>query len=245
MEEATWVTILVLHGARPAHTGVASRDAINDICERAVEITFSLHAPAFAADPRPCPGDRCALLAFRAEPRSRTTCGSPHPVHLDANLGQRGIGGLALLRPLHVGHRLSGGLFGAAHLVREFADPVLPVGDLEQGCGTGIEGCVESTPSFPHRLPASGTLRCVGSEVAKPAAARDEDKSTKDIGDVIEAYLALQVSRAKAEELESVQRASSSMTQGTPSKPDTLRRARPRRSSPGAKAGPATPRHRA
>ena len=114
---------------------------------------------------------------------------------------------------------------------------------------------VESNPEISHTVSnleehfdawsgGDGAIPLAG--MAKPAAARDEDKSTKDIGDVIEAYLA-QVSRAKAEELESFQRASRVDDSGTPSKPDTLEdvlaRVEARRKGKGP--GPATPRHRA
>ena len=74
----------------------------------------------------------------------------------------------------------------------------------------------------------------------------EKNAPTKDIGDVIEAYLA-QVSRAKAEEIESVQRAPRVDGTETPSKPDTLEdvlaRVEARRKGKGP--GPATPRHRA
>ena len=57
--------------------------------------------------------------------------------------------------------------------------------------------------------------------MGQPPAARGEEKATKDIGDVIEAYLA-QVSRAKDEEIQSVQRAPRVDNPEEPPKPDTL-----------------------
>ena len=118
-----------------------------------------------------------------------------------------------------------------------------------------IEKLVESNPDISHTVSnleehfdawsgGDGAIPLAG--MAQPAAARDEDKSTKDIGDVIEAYLA-QVSRAKAEEIESVQRAPRVDGTETPSKPDTLEdvlaRVEARRN--GKEPGSSSPRHRA
>ena len=73
-----------------------------------------------------------------------------------------------------------------------------------------------------------------------------EEKTPKDIGDVIEAYLA-QVSRAQDEEIESVQRAPRTEESEEPSTPDTiedvLARIEARRNGQGP--GPSAPRHRA
>ncbi|MBF1088000.1 MAG: PAC2 family protein, partial [Schaalia sp.] len=77
-------------------------------------------------------------------------------------------------------------------------------------------------------------------------ASGSEEKSPKDIGDVIEAYLA-QVSRAQDEEIESVQRAPRTEEVTEPPKPDTiedvLARIEARRNGRGP--GPSAPRHRA
>ena len=158
---------------------------------------------------------------------------APLSTFVQIRLGQRGIGGLALL--------------GA---VPYYMSDTGSAQDQEN-----IEKLVESNPEISHTVSnleehfdawsgGDGAIPLAG--MATPAAARDEDKSTKDIGDVIEAYLA-QVSRAKAEELESVQRASLVDDSETPPKPDTLEdvlaRVEARRKGKGP--GPATPRHRA
>ena len=172
---------------------------------------------------------------------------APLSTFVQIRLSQRGIGGLALLGAVPYYMSDTGYPAASSALLTSFAkfsDLSLPVGDLEQGAAQdqeNIEKLVESNPEISHTVSnleehfdawsgGDGAIPLAG--MAKPAAARDEDKSTKDIGDVIEAYLA-QVSRAKAEELESVQRASRVDDSETPSKPDTpRRRARPRRSSP-------------
>ena len=186
---------------------------------------------------------------------------APLSTFVQIRLSQRGIGGLALLGAVPYYMSDTGYPAASSALLTSFAkfsDLSLPVGDLEQGAAQdqeNIEKLVESNPEISHTVSnleehfdawsgGDGAIPLAG--MAKPAAARDEDKSTKDIGDVIEAYLA-QVSRAKAEELESFQRASRVDDSGTPSKPDTLEdvlaRVEARRKGKGP--GPATPRHRA
>lgn len=82
--------------------------------------------------------------------------------------------------------------------------------------------------------------------MGQPPATGAEEKTPKDIGDVIEAYLA-QVSRAQDEEIESVQRAPRAEEVEEPAKPDTLEdvlaRVEARRRGEGP--GPSSPRHRA
>ena len=186
---------------------------------------------------------------------------APLSTFVQIRLGQRGIGGLALLGAVPYYMADTGYPAASSALLTslaKFADLSLPVGDLEQGAAQdqeNIEKLVESNPDISHTVSnleehfdawsgGDGAIPLAG--MAQPAAARDEDKSTKDIGDVIEAYLA-QVSRAKAEEIESVQRAPRVDGTETPSKPDTLEdvlaRVEARRN--GKEPGPSSPRHRA
>ena len=82
--------------------------------------------------------------------------------------------------------------------------------------------------------------------MGQPPMTSGDEKASKDIGDVIEAYLA-QVSRAQDEEIESVQRAPRTEESAEPAKPDTvedvLARVEARRRGQGP--GPSSPRHRA
>ena len=260
--------ILVLHGAEPDSHWESFTNAINGICERAgVEITFSLHGvPSGVPHTRPPPvhvqaTDASLLPSGGTKIANHMQFPAPLSTFVQIRLGQRGIGGLALLGAVPYYMSDTGYPAASSALLTsfaKFADLSLPVGDLEQGAAQdqeNIEKLVESNPEISHTVSnleehfdawsgGDGAIPLAG--MAKPAAARDEDKSTKDIGDVIEAYLA-QVSRAKAEELESFQRASRVDDSGTPSKPDTLEdvlaRVEARRKGKGP--GPATPRHRA
>ena len=82
--------------------------------------------------------------------------------------------------------------------------------------------------------------------MGEPPAVSGEDKAPKDIGDVIEAYLA-QVSRAQDAESKTVRSPSLAQEEQVPSKPDTiedvLARIEARRNGQGP--GPSRPRHRA
>ena len=260
--------ILVLHGAEPDAHWESFTNAISGICERAgVEITFSLHGvPSGVPHTRPTPvhvqaTDASLLPAGGVKITNHMQFPAPLSTFVQIRMGQRGVGGLALLGAVPYYMADTGYPAAASALLTsfaKFADLSLPVGDLEQGAAQdqeNIEKLVESNPDISHTVSnleehfdawsgGDGAIPLAG--MATPAAARDEDKSTKDIGDVIEAYLA-QVSRAKAEELESVQRASLVDDSETPPKPDTLEdvlaRVEARRKGKGP--GPATPRHRA
>ena len=260
--------ILVLHGAEPDAHWESFTNAINDICKRAgVEITFSLHGvPSGVPHTRPTPvhvqaTDASLLPAGGAKIANHMQFPAPLSTFVQIRLGQRGIGGLALLGAVPYYMADTGYPAASSALLTslaKFADLSLPVGDLEQGAAQdqeNIEKLVESNPDISHTVSnleehfdawsgGDGAIPLAG--MAQPAAARDEDKSTKDIGDVIEAYLA-QVSRAKAEENESVQRAPRVDDAETPSKPDTLEdvlaRVEARRN--GEEPGPSSPRHRA
>ena len=260
--------ILVLHGAEPDAHWESFTNAINDICKRAgVEITFSLHGvPSGVPHTRPTPvhvqaTDASLLPAGGAKITNHMQFPAPLSTFVQIRLGQRGIGGLALLGAVPYYMADTGYPAASSALLTslaKFADLSLPVGDLEQGAAQdqeNIEKLVESNPDISHTVSnleehfdawsgGDGAIPLAG--MAQPAAARDEDKSTKDIGDVIEAYLA-QVSRAKAEEIESVQRAPRVDGTETPSKPDTLEdvlaRVEARRN--GKEPGPSSPRHRA
>ena len=260
--------ILVLHGAEPDSHWESFTEAINDICERAgVEITFSLHGvPSGVPHTRPTPvhvqATDASLLPTRG-PKITNHMQFPAPLStfVQIRMGQRGIGGLALLGA--VPYYLADTGYPAASSalltsLAKFADLSLPVGDLEQGAAQdqeSIEKLVEGSPEISHTVSAleehfdawnggDGAIPLPG--MGQSATTRGEEKGAKDIGDVIEAYLA-QVSRAKEEETQSIQRAPRVDGQQPAAKPDTLEdvlaRLEARRN--GRNPGPSAPRHRA
>ena len=204
--------ILVLHGAEPDAHWESFTNAINDICKRAgVEITFSLHGvPSGVPHTRPTPvhvqaTDASLLPAGGAKITNHMQFPAPLSTFVQIRLGQRGIGGLALLGAVPYYMADTGYPAASSALLTslaKFADLSLPVGDLEQGAAQdqeNIEKLVESNPDISHTVSnleehfdawsgGDGAIPLAG--MAQPAAARDEDKSTKDIGDVIEAYRA-------------------------------------------------------
>lgn len=260
--------ILVLHGAEPDAHWESFTAAIRDICERAgVEITFSLHGvPSVCRTrvPRPSTSRRrtSRLLPSGSNAISNhMQFPSPLSTFMQIRMGQQGIGGARAARGgavLHGGHRLPGRILGPLDLLRQVCGPVAPVGDLEQGAAQdqeSIEKLVEGNPEISHTVSAleehfdawtggAGAIPLPG--MGQPPATGAEEKTPKDIGDVIEAYLA-QVSRAQDEEIESVQRAPRAEEVEEPAKSDTLEdvlaRVEARRRGEGP--GPSSPRHRA
>ena len=260
--------ILVLHGAEPDAHWESFTNAINELCERAgVEITFSLHGvPSGVPHTRPTPVHVQATDASLLPPGSGAISNhmqfpSPLSTFIQIRMGQRGIGGLALLGAVPYYMADTGYPAASSALLTsfaKFADLSLPVGDLEQGAAQDQENIaklVEGNPDISHTVSnleehfdawtgGEGAIPLPG--LGQPPSAGGEEKTPKDIGDVIEAYLA-QVSRAQDEEIESVQRASRIEESVEPSKPDTiedvLARIEARRNGQGP--GPSAPRHRA
>ncbi len=186
---------------------------------------------------------------------------SPLSTFMQIRMGQRGIGGLALLGAVPYYMADTGYPAASSALLTsfaKFADLSLPVGDLEQGAAQDQENIaklVEGNPDISHTVSnleehfdawtgGEGAIPLPG--LGQRPSAGGEEKTPKDIGDVIEAYLA-QVSRAQDEEIESVQRAPRTEESEEPSKPDTiedvLARIEARRNGHGP--GPSSPRHRA
>ena len=260
--------ILVLHGAEPDAHWESFTNAISGICERAgVEITFSLHGvPSGVPHTRPTPvhvqaTDASLLPAGGATIANHMQFPAPLSTFVQIRMGQRGMGGLALLGAVPFYMADTGYPAASSALLTsfaKFADLSLPVGDLEQGAAQdqeNIEKLVENNPEIAHTVSAleehfdawsGGDGAIPLPSMGQPPAARGEEKATKDIGDVIEAYLA-QVSRAKDEEIQSVQRAPRVDNPEEPVKPDTLEdvlaRVQARRN--GQEPGPSAPRHRA
>ena len=259
--------ILVLHGAEPDAHWESFTAAIRDICERAgVEITFSLHGvPSGVPHTRPTPVHVQAtdesLLPSGGQIANHMQFPSPLSTFMQIRMGQQGIGGLALLGAVPYYMADTGYPAASSALLTsfaKFADLSLPVGDLEQGAAQdqeSIEKLVEGNPEISHTVSAleehfdawtggTGAIPLPG--MGQPPATSNEEMIPKDIGDVIEAYLA-QVSRAQDEEIESVQRAPRNEEVEESAKPDTiedvLARVEARRRGEGP--GPSSPRHRA
>ena len=261
--------ILVLHGAEPDAHWESFTNAINELCERAgVEITFSLHGvPSGVPHTRPTPVHVQATDASLLPPGSGAISNSHRsslprcPPSCRSAWGQRGIGGLALLGAVPYYMADTGYPAASSALLTsfaKFADLSLPVGDLEQGAAQDQENIaklVEGNPDISHTVSnleehfdawtgGEGAIPLPG--LGQRPSAGGEEKTPKDIGDVIEAYLA-QVSRAQDEEIESVQRAPRTEESEEPSKTDTiedvLARIEARRNGKGP--GPSAPRHRA
>lgn len=259
--------ILVLHGAEPDAHWESFTTAISSICERAgVEITFSLHGvPSGVPHTRPTPvhvqATDASLLPSGGRITNHMQFPSPLSTFIQIRLGQRGIGGLALLGAVPYYMADTGYPAASSALLTsfaKFADLSLPVGDLEQGAAQdqeNIEKLVEGNPEVSHTVLAleehfdawtggNGAIPLPG--MGEPPAVSREDKAPKDIGDVIEAYLA-QVSRAQDAESKTVRSPSLAQEEQVPSKPDTiedvLARIEARRNGQGP--GPSRPRHRA
>ena len=157
--------ILVLHGAEPDSHWESFTNAINDICERAgVEITFSLHGvPSGVPHTRPTPvhvqaTDASLLPSGGTKIANHMQFPAPLSTFVQIRLGQRGIGGLALLGAVPYYMSDTGYPAASSALLTsfaKFADLSLPVGDLEQGAAQdqeNIEKLVESNPEISHTV---------------------------------------------------------------------------------------------
>ena len=141
--------ILVLHGAEPDAHWESFTNAINELCERAgVEITFSLHGvPSGVPHTRPTPVHVQATDASLLPPGSGSISNhmqfpSPLSTFMQIRMGQRGIGGLALLGAVPYYMADTGYPAASSALLTsfaKFADLSLPVGDLEQGAAQDQE----------------------------------------------------------------------------------------------------------
>ena len=157
--------ILVLHGAEPDAHWESFTNAISELCERAgVEITFSLHGvPSGVPHTRPTPVHVQATDASLLPPGSGAISNhmqfpSPLSTFMQIRMGQRGIGGLALLGAVPYYMADTGYPAASSALLTsfaKFADLSLPVGDLEQGAAQDQENIaklVEGNPDISHTV---------------------------------------------------------------------------------------------
>ena len=131
--------ILVLHGAEPDAHWESFTNAISGICERAgVEITFSLHGvPSGVPHTRPTPvhvqaTDASLLPAGGATIANHMQFPAPLSTFVQIRMGQRGMGGLALLGAVPFYMADTGYPAASSALLTsfaKFADLSLPVGE--------------------------------------------------------------------------------------------------------------------
>lgn len=204
--------ILVLHGAEPDAKWESFARIVSGLAlEAGVEIVVSFHGiPSGVPHTRPVPVHVQATDASLVpeQPKMAATMRFPAPAttFLQARLAERGVNGMALLAavPFYVAD--TGYPAGASALLRalsDFADLSLPVGELEQGAaedqGT-IGRLLEANPEILQTVGAleehydawtgegSPGMPLGGLDRGEPL--ENPRKSAKDIGDVIEAYLA-------------------------------------------------------
>ncbi|MDC4233070.1 PAC2 family protein [Actinomyces sp. B33] len=257
--------ILVLHGPEPDARWESFAACVAGIAERAgVEISFAFHGiPSGVPHTRPVPvhvqTTDASLLPDQPQMANVMQFPAPMTSFLQYRLAERGVGGMNLLGAVPYYMADTPYPSASSALLRslsEFADLTLPVGDLEQGAaqdqGT-IEQLIEANPDIMHTVTMleqhydmwtgeGGAIPLNG--LGQRAGVSQAAKTPKDIGDVIEAYLA-NVSRLQEGQDEE---SSPAAVGGDEDAPDTLedalRRVEERRRHPGARTG-AAPRHRA
>ena len=264
--------ILVLHGPEPDAKWETFSRIVADFAEEAgVEITVSFHGiPSGVPHTRPTPVHiQASDPSFvPAQPKMASTMQFPAPASsfVQHRLAGRGINGIALLAAVPFYVMETGYPKGASALLSalsDFGDLSLPVGELEQGAAEDratIEQLVEANPEIVRTVTAleehydawTGEGRTMSLGALSDRGAFDEaHKESKDIGDVIEAYLA---NLSKGEETESEapsEPAGPSSGEEVPPEADedplaaALRRVELRRSDPEAAARLRRPLHRA
>ncbi len=255
--------ILVLHGPEPdAKWETFARIIGEFVAEAGVEITVSFHGvPSGVPHTRPTPVHVQATDAslVPAQPKMATTMQFPAPAttFLQNRLAESGVNGIALLAAVPFYMSDTGYPAGASALLSslsDFADLSLPVGELEQGAhedqGT-IAQLIEQNPEILQTVSALeehyDAWTGEGSGVPLGALGQRENlektrKESKDIGDVIEAYLANLEAEAEPEPEEAE-------PESGPADEDplaaALRRVELRRKDPEAAARLRAPLHRA
>lgn len=255
--------ILVLHGPEPDARWESFARIITEIAKEAgVEISVSLHGiPSGVPHTRPTPVHFQATDSslIPSQPRMANIMQFPAPMtsFLQTRLSEESISGLALLAA--VPFYTSDSPYPAASsalltTLSDFADLSLPVGDLEQGAaedqGT-IAQLVAANPEIMHTVEAlekhydawTGGATSIPLGTLGGRDTQEEIKDSKDIGDVIEAYLA-NITRLEQGEDEVRVDEVEAFDEEDPLQA-ALRRVELRRADPEATRGMAAPRHRA
>ncbi|QPK82191.1 PAC2 family protein [Schaalia sp. ZJ405] len=263
--------ILLLHGPEPdAKWETFARIVASLAHDAGVEIVFSIHGiPSGVPHTRPVPvhvqaTDR-SLIPEQPHMANIMQFPAPATSFLQTRLAEQGMNGVTLLGavPYYMTETpypaAASALLGS---ISDMTDLSLPVGDLEQGAAkdqTAIRELVEEHPEISQTVSALEEHydAWAGDDgTAIPLNALDQNaplgvasKQSKDIGDVIEAYLA-NVSRLNVDEDSSDSSAHQPETPEAVEAPSNtleaaLRRVRQRQESPETYVRPSSARHRA
>lgn len=213
--------ILVLHGPEPDAKWEAFARIVAELAQEAgVEITVSFHGipsgvPHTRATPVHFQATDASLVPAQPKMAQIIQFPSPASVFLQSRLRERGINGIAMLAAVPFYMSDTGYPAGASALLgalSEYADLSLPVGELEQGAAEDqetIDSLVEANPEILHTVSALeehyDAWTGEGSGMPLGALGQSADmvnarKQSKDIGEVIEAYLANLASQDGAQE---------------------------------------------
>lgn len=257
---------LLLHGPEPdAKWETFVRIVTKLVKDAGVEIAFSFHGiPSGVPHTRPVPVHVQATDAslIPDQPQMATVMQFPSPMSsfLLFRLAEQGINGVTLLGS--VPYYTSESPYPAAASailgsLSDMTDLSLPVGDLEQGAAkdqNAIEQLIDEHPEISHTVSAleehydawagQGLEGFPLGALSQRTATTSESKEPKDIGDVIEAYLA-NVNRLTDDDVSPARAQEETESSSGNTLEDVLRRVRFRRENPDAPRQAAPPRHRA
>ena len=254
--------VLVLHGAEPDAKWESFSRIVTELATRAgVEIVFSFNGmPSGVPHTRPTPVHVQATeqSLVPEQPQMAATLRFPTPMttFLQARLANQGIPGIVFLAaiPFYVADAAyPAGASALLSALSDLADLSLPVGELEQDAAeehTAIERVLESNSEMQRTVAAleehfdalsgAGKDGVPPGEWAERTPLRSERKTEKDIGDVIEAYLANLAEQPEKDEAEEAQAEEESDPLQA-----ALRRVELRRLNPNAPRNVGRPRHSA
>ncbi len=257
--------ILVLHGPEPDAKWEAFSRIVAALAQEAgVEITVSFHGipsgvPHTRATPVHVQATDASLVPVQPKMAQVLQFPTPASAFLQSRLHGRGMNGIAMLAAVPFYMADTGYPAGASALLgalSEYADLSLPVGELEQGAAEDqetIASLIEANTEILHTVSALeehyDAWTSVGSGMPVGALGQDADmmnmpKESKDIGEVIEAYLANLASQEGERQGEDSQEATCEHTEDEDPLAAALRRVEERRKFPdGVRATP--PLHRA
>lgn len=203
--------VLLLHGPEPDAKWETFSQTVAELAHDAgVEISFSIHGiPAGVPHTRPTPVHVQATdpALVPEQPQMSGTMQFPAPLSafLQERLSTTGIDGATLLAavPYYMADnaypRAASALLGK---LSDLGDLSLPVGDLERGASEDIaqvSALVEANPEVERTVQAlERHYDAMAEEGASPSISDGEwdESEDRDIGDVLEAYLANQSRRA-------------------------------------------------
>lgn len=215
---------LLLHGPEPDFRWEAFAAQVGQLAREAgVEISVTLHGiPAGSPHTRPTPvhvqATDASLLPEQPQLMSTIQFPSPLSAFLQVRLAEQGIAGVGFLAavPFYLAeHAHPAGASAVLRRLSDFADLSLPVGDLERGAAEELQvitDLIEDNPDVRRTVAAleehydrisglEGVLPLDGLGASRPDSSQQETglRQSKDIGEVIEAYLANIEERGKQE----------------------------------------------